>query len=363
MGLIPQFQLEVKMAILFADSYDHYQTAGLIQKYASVASGNTIVPSVGQCASQALQQVQTAATTGVMPKLQVAPSGATVNVMVAVNAPVISGGIDFFNVYNGGTPVFRAFINNDGSVSATRNPDAAFPPVVFTSPGGLIPHNILTFVGMQVVLSNNDTTGSVTLQVNGTSVYSLPNINTSFDGPVWSNVALGGKASSSRTVIFDSFILGDGTGSAPQNSLLGQAQVEWIAATAPGNNTDWTVTGAAANWNVSDNNSPSPSTKYVSSGAVNALDLYEYGNVPIISSASIYGVQISILAALVSAGTRDIQAVIRQSGTTTPSGINVGVPVTDFAYLITMLQNNPQTSAAWTLTEVNADQYGGVLSV
>ena len=77
-----------------------------------------------------------------------------------------------------------------------------------------------------------------------------------------------------------------------------------------------------------------------------------------IPATDVFCVQTRILAKEDAAGSREIDALVRQGGTDYLSGNPLAVPTTDYGYLVFPMPTNPATSAQWVLNDVNADEYG-----
>jgi len=339
------------MAWLYGDSYDGYQTAGIAQTY-DLVNGASISALHGQCGSQSLKLVQ-GVSTGYVTK-GLAPGDAR---SIGGAALYFEGEASIMSLSLGAIPTFFMYLAADGSITAYYNPDAAFPPVSFVTPGGLLPLNRLTYFEWDVLLGSGGT-GEAAISINGQERYSVTGVSTAWPGEEsYTGIRLGGGGQPGADTYYDSLYLLDGTGPAPLNARLGHTGALALLATGAGAHTDFTVTGAGANYLVSAVNTPDPSTRYVSSGTLNAQDSYAYSNVPLISGTTIFCVQTRILAKEDAAGSRELDALVRQGGTDYLSGSPVAVPTTDYAYLIYPMPTNPATSAAWTVNDVNADEF------
>lgn len=346
------------MAFLRAESFDGFQTDLLTARFVAVSSGVSIDTLHGQCGSQSLKVIQTPSQGYVVIGLDSGDLRCVGAVSFYTTAALP---VSLFSYTFGGIPIFRLTTGIDGSLVGYYNPDAAFPSVSFVTQGGLLSANRLTYLGWEILLGASGS-GTAKIAIDGQQRYSATALNTAWPGEAVppSGFTLGGTAQGTKTVWFDSLVLCDGTTSR-NNALLGHKQVQWLFADGAGANTDLSVTGAAANWNVSETNTPDPSTIYVSSNSVGATDTYTYTDVPLIAGTVIDAVQGSLLALEDAAGSRTVDFVVRQGGTDTPSGTPLAVPTTDVGYLLFPMQDNPATSAQWVLNDVNSDQYGGTI--
>ena len=95
-------------------------------------------------------------------------------------------------------------------------------------------------------------------------------------------------------------------------------------------------------------------SNYNQSATLNDTDTYAFGDLP--SGTSIKAIQVNSIARKTSAGSRTFANVTRISGTDYPSSNFSALDTYSNYYNI--LEENPNTSSAWTTTDVNAAEFG-----
>lgn len=160
----------------------------------------------------------------------------------------------------------------------------------------------------------------------------------------------------SGTIDLDDMVLQDPTGAAPNNDLIGNVRVGAQWADGPGDLTEFSVTGAASNWQASLNVSLNTGI-YVSTDVVGNGDLYNLiANVP---ARTIYGIQAKGVFQQTDATQLYGATIIKTGGTEFP-GVNRGLA----SGIRSQWDNwdiNPDTGVAWTNTDLAALQLGPYL--
>ena len=355
------------MALLDADSYDYYATGNIIQVYdavdaAGLAAGRiAIAKGFGRCGTNALKVWANPGNIGVV--RGVPASGTTVIFHAAIYIIPGPGSCPVLTIESGLVPVFDLFRNIDGSFTGRSNPDAAFPPVAFTTVGGLHQGNIWCQVGMKLVLAASGG-GSVTFQINGGTPVTLTGLSTlsSGDSGAWTGIHLGGSTiTSSGQIWFDDFVLMDASGGAPWNDLLGDVQVIRLRPVAPGDLTQFSVTGAPTNWQAIDDGDSPDITSYIEGSAAGITDSYTWETLPSVAGTVIYGVKESALCYKDVAGGRTLMFLTRNGGVTYPEGTALAIPtgVGNYAYIKKAMMLDPKTGAQWAgAAAINASQFG-----
>lgn len=158
------------------------------------------------------------------------------------------------------------------------------------------------------------------------------------------------------TIDVDDMVVQDLTGSAPNNDLLGNVRVGAQWADAPGDLTEFTVTGAATNWQASLNIALDPAI-YVQTDTVADGDLYNLiANVP---ARTIFGIQAKGVFQQTDA-TQLYGATIMKTGGVEFPGVNRGLA----SGIRSQWDNwdiNPDTGVAWTNSDLAALQVGPYL--
>ena len=164
------------------------------------------------------------------------------------------------------------------------------------------------------------------------------------------------SGSPNEDVAIDDMVLQDPTGPAPNNDLLGNVRVGAQWADAPGDLTDFSVVGAATNWQASLNIALSAGV-YVQTDTVADGDLYNLiANVP---ARTVYGVQVKGVFQQTDATQLYGASILKTGGVEYP-GVNRGLA----SGIRSQWDNwdiNPNTSVAWTNVDLAALQVGPYL--
>jgi hypothetical protein len=342
------------MALLFLDSFDHYQTAQILAKWtnAGAAGPGGIVPGQGRCNTQAIQLGANAFVT----------KGLTFGSTTGIFGFAFKPTTQVFNESNfafvlaptGSGLQLNLVRHLDGSIAIVRT-DAS-PVVLATSAPDTVKLGSYYYLEWKVTIDN--VAGAVDLHVNGVSVCSAGPVDTQSDltlSNVLSGVALFGGAS--FLAYFDDVYVVDSTGPAPWNTFLGDTRVEYLRPDGPGAHQDWDVVGAATHWQaVDDNATPDGDTSYIHTATVALTDTETYQSTGLPSGA-IFGLQVNLYARKTDSGLRQIAPVIRHAGAD-HTGVSVQPSFASYTYLIQTYATNPGTGVSWTIADVNAVEAG-----
>lgn len=155
-------------------------------------------------------------------------------------------------------------------------------------------------------------------------------------------------------IAYDDLYICDGTGSL-NNSYLGDVRVDTVKPNGAGTYAEFSRQGGATNWENVDDTTIDSDSSYNYSNTADQRDTLDCGNLPSVTG-SIFGVQVNMAARKDDAGGRAIAALTRVSGSDyvgTPH--NVG---TTYRVYTQILEQNPDTTAAWTESEINATEFG-----
>ena len=156
---------------------------------------------------------------------------------------------------------------------------------------------------------------------------------------------------------WDDIIISDGTGVAPFNGLLDNSRIDVIRPNAVGDKTDFTQFPAStANWDKVDEASPDDDTTYVEDAVVNDEDLYNFEPMNF-TPETILGLVVKTRAKNPDGGSKDLKHLIK-SNLTTEAGASILGLTNDYQVHQTLIQNDPDTAAAWIKTAVDAVQGG-----
>ncbi len=326
------------MAVVMIEGFDHATAAELLTKGWTGNSGTVIA---GRFDGQARRYTSTIVNTN-----KVLPSSyATLFAGFACRFGTLPGAnADFVQLLAGATAVFRIGLNSSGKI------------IIRNSGGTVIATGTTTIVAgvwnyYEVKAFINGASGTCEVHLNGVSgeiASTVGNFGSSnIDTFLTTQIVSGGNSD-----IDDIYVL-DSTGSAPRNTFLGDVRVETVYPTSDGAHTAWTPNSGSTHWTQVSETPADGDTTYVGDSTPNDIDTYGCGDID--TGATVYGVQVNMYARKDDASTRQIAPVIRQSGSD-----NVGTTVTlasSYSFY-SQLYNQDPTSADWTPTTVNADEFG-----
>ena len=158
--------------------------------------------------------------------------------------------------------------------------------------------------------------------------------------------------------IYDDIYICDTNGTT-NNTFLGDIKVEALFPSAAGLSSGWSVTGAANNHTAVSEEPVDLDTSYVSTSTVSEKDTHTFEDLTNITQ-DIKGMQINTWAKKTAPGTRVIKPVIH-SGSTDYDQSELYLPVGDtdeYGLYTEVVETDPDTASAWTVTGVNNAEYG-----
>lgn len=339
------------MALLFLDSFDHYQTADFNKKWTG-GGGYAIAPGVGRCGTQALQHNGAGNSARAL-----AFSGATVICGFAwkyLEAFSMGGTFVLCGINDAyGVTFIRLNHAADGSLYLSLPDDS---PNIAQSPPGLIHFDTWNYIEWKVLI--HASAGTTEVRVNNVTqiTYSGKTMGTwpSSTGILPPRV-FGFQGVTNQNSLFDDLYILDGTGAAPQNDFLGDSRVEYLKPRAAGAAQAWpTVVGSGSHWlAVNDNAAPDGDSSYVEANAAGLTDTNLYDPTGLPSGNPVFGAQLSLYARKTEVGPRVIAPVMN-----TVVGPSVGPSYESYQYWTTPYGVNPATGLAWTVATINAIDAG-----
>lgn len=126
--------------------------------------------------------------------------------------------------------------------------------------------------------------------------------------------------------------------------------------TTPGTNKTWTPNAGTTHSTQVDETNPNDDTDYISSATAGQVDTFQYPDIT--ATGTIAGVQVNLCDRKDDAGTRTLCAEYRSGAGTNYDGATSISPGS--AYLIhrQIWETDPATSAAWTVANINAGEFG-----
>ncbi len=224
-----------------------------------------------------------------------------------------------------------------------------------TSSGVTLTTSVNYYIEIKATL--NDSTGSVTVKINGTTVLTLTNVDTKNAGTaaVFDSVYLGATNTTTQTVMIDDWYVCNGAGSV-YNDFLGDVTVETIRPDGNGNSSQWVGSDANStdNYLLVDESTYS-AADYVESGTTNNKDLYTYGALAA-SSGSVKGVMVTGVMQKTASASQSARQITRISGTNY-NGSSQALTTSDLPYA-QVWEQSPATASDWSISEVNGAEFG-----
>jgi len=335
--------------LIFADSFDHYDSAATTLKYDQVSS-----PTIGSSSPSP--------RTGVG-RLQVGGGG-----FVQVNNPngsraageahfgiqCASLAMGLCSVFDAGTAQWQLQTNSSGQIELYRG--SFLGTLVATSTNTLATS---TWYHIRVVWTVGNA-GSVTVYVNGSNTGWI-----NFSGDVqatgnatWNQFQLLSRA---NVVYYDDFVLLDDDTSDATNdvtAIVGTPVVGCVLpqtdAAAAGTHADFTPSTSTDHGALVDETPPDEDTTYNHSETPTDRDTYQFPALG--GTGTIVGVQVNLYARKDDAGPRSISAVSRVGGTDF-AGAAHAIDAS-YRYYRQVWRENPNTAAPWTVGEVDGAEFG-----
>jgi len=201
----------------------------------------------------------------------------------------------------------------------------------------------------------NDTTGSYELRVDGTSKLSASGIDTKAGSHAYHNIFQMPGPSSGACRFDDLYIL-DGSGSA-NNDFLGKRRVVGLfPASDVGGYQEFTCSSGSDHYALVDENPVNDDTDYVESSTTGHKDLWNHSALSG-TGTSIAGIQINTMAKESDATSMTLNTLIK-SGATEDAGTGEVIASASYKVLRRISETDPATGVAWTVSGLNAAQFG-----
>jgi hypothetical protein len=248
-----------------------------------------------------------------------------------------------FNEQNYAVQIYRGTITS-GAISGT---------LLYASPNNAWIGNTAIYLEIGAKIANSG--GYVTVRMNGVVIATITGVDTQNTANAWFDAIdlEGSPISGTQTFILDDIYYGDttsGPGSYPGDTFAGDVRVSTLFATGD-DSVQWTPNSGANNYSRINEQAMDGDTSYVTTSGAGNQDTYDFD--PLISTIGIiYGLQITFAGRKDDGGPRTVKSVMK-SGGTTDFGADHSLGNT-YAYFTDMWILDPNTSANWTRTNVNA---------
>lgn len=326
------------MSLLFFDGFESYGTTGTLtgldRRYTGVPG--TITGIAGRFSGRAIRcsSVSTAFFDYVI--------GSThTDVVLGFAVRNISNTQSFIALLNGSNSLSASLRRTSGGKLAINLPSGSEHEV------SSLDFDTSDWVYVEIKLHTNATTGSYEVRVNGVLWLSDSGVNTN------NNVAVIRIGSANITVEFDDLYLLNDSG-ATNNDFLGPQRIEAITVTSAGDVTEWTPSEASDNYTLVDENPTDDDTTYVEESTSTDQDLYNYSSLAALTSVN--GVAV-ITTFKRPSGSETLQ-ISCKSGTSEDNVNANATHSTSYTTDTTLFEQDPDTTSPWTVSGVNAAQFG-----
>jgi hypothetical protein len=341
------------MALIFADSFDHYNAAYIPSKWTAsffgVGAANFVLNTTNARTGPQCAQIGNAGQAVTIENSTIWTFGA------AFNWQAYGGGIAFAHL---GTIQVQCLINSDGTFTVSNGPIGFNPGTALgsTNPSVAVTVGRYYYIEFQSVI--NKTGGTAVVRINGQVVLSLSGVNTSPNGDNVADQFVVFGPGGSNFVFVDDLYVTDGTG--VLNSFLGDVAIGLIMPASDGDFTQWTPSTGSAHFSLVNEVPPDGDSTYVwtiapSSGPY-PIDCYHFQ--PVLLTRTIIAIQVNVIARKSDTGNRALSAITRFGGANNianPSGRYVNETYIDYRSCYDV---NPLTTNPWTPTDVNNTQWG-----
>jgi hypothetical protein len=260
---------------------------------------------------------------------------------------------DFFALTSDATATAHVSLRltSTGSIDVGRSSSAGFA-ILGSSVAGLLNIGVWYYVELQAKLS--DTVGTAIVRVNGVTVIGpLSNLDTKNNGTKTTFDSISLRVGSATTPYFDDLYLMSGTG----DTFLGDIVIETLYPNGNGNANQWVGSDADSvnNYLLVDEVGVPDTTDYVADSVSGHQDMYTLTDL-VHSTGTIVGVcHSAYLAKTDAVNLRQVRIVNRRAADNKTAALTLATTYVAFQY---MLPTDPETSAAWTIANVNALQSG-----
>jgi len=365
---------------LFMDSFDHYATADITEKWTLIVSGGfghaPVIGAYGRNATNGIRYDEVGAfythfswATGITlaPVDNVCIVGMAVKYSAAAFADIAVGTSSnedyassnyLVKCMNNNDKLWFMRVNKDGTISVLRDLTTA---VVLGTTTVALQEDVFAYVEVKVTVHGS--AGTVDVRINGASAMTgLTGQNTRGEGSTdgWTHLRTGQCTGGSvrAWLDIDDLVIMDGSGSV-NNDFLGDVTIGCLYPDADGNSHAWVLSTGTPDNNEDylciDEALVNDDTDYISTNVLNAKSTFSMEDVA--AGANIKAIQIVSAQRKAAEGPGKIKHVVR-SNSTDYDLTEQGIGGTSYAFLRSIVEVDPATSAAWDEAGFNAVEIG-----
>ncbi|RWB68357.1 hypothetical protein [Mesorhizobium sp.] len=331
------------MALLTFAGFDHISTSVDFANYPGWTSSGLLTKTAGLLGGFAI-------TASSSIRDAIFQTGSTFSTLIAgfrFRANTIPAStFDFFKFLDSTSTQCGLSLKADGTVIFWRGTNAT----VLATSTTVLAAGSWYFFELKVTFHN--TTGAYEFRIGGVTEFSGSGANTRNTA---NNYATGTDMICNGSVYaYDDYYLADTSGGAPANDFLGVIRVEASYPTAADGTSQWTP-NASTNVSRVNEAAADDDTTYNSASVSGNIDLFTHGALSS-TPTTIFGVAVTAKARKDDVTARSLRTKLK-SGTTTQNGASFALATT-YQYIRDQYVVDPNTSAAWTATNVNATSIG-----
>ena len=244
-------------------------------------------------------------------------------------------------LYEGSNVGMNVRLNNSGELEVRK----AGTLIATTTGAGISLSNWYT---LEFFVHTHASTGTWELRLNGVMVLSATGADTVASSNAYYNFArIGAQGATSAHSAYDDFYCAD------DNTFLGSFKITTIFPNGDAGPNDGTPSTGSDNYAVVDEAEPNGDTDYITDAAGD-VEMFDYES---IVASTVYAVAVNTVCRQDDATPRSIILKAR-SGSTTDDGATQSIGSITFQHRYDIWEENPDTSAPWTASEINAAQFG-----
>jgi hypothetical protein len=351
------------MALLFMDSFDHYATADILEKWTTSPNASLLaIGAYGRNSTSGLRM-----PVGALNSIQMTCLGGVSEVILGIAIKP--------NVHTGAQATTPIVFGSAGAweCGVCLNADLTLQPFTVNSgsyvPGASTNYTLVgtatatalqvgTWAYLEVQMKCDGSTGTCVIRLNGTEVKNLTGLDTLYTSATLTRFALGCRASTEVQLDYDDLVAMDLSGSR-NNAFIGDVTISALLPTGDGNSHAWLLSTGTPDTGVDyqcvDDAVPNDDTDYVSTSTLTAKSTYAMQDCA--AGADIRAVQVLASVRKGAEGPGQVKLVTR-SNSTDYDGTAQGIGGTSYSYLRQVLETDPATSAAWLEAAWNAVEIG-----
>jgi hypothetical protein len=335
--------------LLWIDSFASYgaigaaNPSGVLSRKYPTGNSSSIVIAAGRPGGLAIDFNTTGYTSGFG-----SPSLTAVDTVVlgfAAKFDVLPAAYTFCSLYDGANRNVKFVLLDTGEITVVNDDSTTLGT---TSGAGITTG---TWQYVEIKVKTHVSAGTIDIRVNEIPVLSATGKKTKCHSNSYSDVFGFGGIDGTHFCLTDLYFL-DTSGTA-NNNFLGNMQVTCVRPNSAGSSTQFTP-DSGSNYSRVNEAVCGDNSNYVEGSTPGHKDLYNYEAVP---PANIYGVMACTDCRETDASPFSLVTVCK-SGATESNDSAQSIGTTDFVTKVRVIENDPNTSAAWSKTNLDAAQFG-----